>query len=151
MDLSPLHFADALVRTGLELGGLELEICAGYDGSGTAVRDALDLSRLVDLWSCLNVPLYIALMLPSDDRPDPKASGSAKPLPGTRWTAEFQQQWVESVAPLLLSKPAVQGIAWNQLSDAVEHEYPWGGLFDEHGKPKPSLASLSVIRKIHLK
>ena len=151
LDLSPLHFADALVRTGLELGGLELEISAGYDGSGTPAREPLDISRLVDLWSCLNVPLYITLTYPSDDRPDPKAIGDAKPLPGTRWSIELQQQWVETVTLLLLSKPAVHGITWNQLSDAVEHEYPWGGLFDEQGKPKPSLASLSVLRKIHLK
>ncbi len=150
MDLSPLHFADALVRTGLELGGVELEISAGYDGTGTPARDALDVSRLVDLWSSLNIPLYVALTFPSDDRPDPKAVGQAKPLPGPR-TVEFQQQWVETVAPLLLAKPAVQGIVWNQLSDAVVHEYPWGGLFDEQGNPKPSLASLSVLRKIHLK
>ena len=151
LDLAPLHFADALVRTGLELGGLELEICAGYDGPGTSVRDVLDVSRLIDLWSLLSVPLYVSLTYPSDNQTDPKAQGEAKPLPATKWTVERQQHWVESVVPVLLSKPAVQGIVWSQLSDAVPHDYPWGGLYDEQGNVKPSLASLSVLRKIHLK
>jgi len=151
LDLSPLHFADALVRTGLELGGLELEISAGYDGTGTPARDVLDINRLVDLWSCLNVPLYITLTYPSDAKADPLATGEAQPLAGTKWSVELQQQWVESLVPMLLSKPAVQGVVWNQLTDAAPHEYAWGGLFDDQGEPKPSLASLSVLRKIHLK
>lgn len=151
LDLSPLHFADALVRTGLELGGLELEISAGYDGTGTPARDFLDVNRLIDLWSCLNVPLYITLTYPSAAGPDPLAFGEAQPLARTKWSVELQQQWVESLVPLLLSKPAVQGIVWNQLTDATPHEYPWGGLFDNQSEPKPSLASLSVLRKIHLK
>jgi hypothetical protein len=51
---------------------------------------------------------------------------------------------------LLLAKPAVHGIIWNELSDAKPHGFPHGGLLDAQDRPKPALASLTKIRHEHL-
>ena len=48
---------------------------------------------------------------------------------------------------MLLTKPAVQGIFWNQLADNVPHDFPHGGLIDAEGKPKPALEALRNLRK----
>ena len=76
-DLSPLHFADALVRAEIGLSAIGLEINLGYWPGGTALRDVLELGRQIDRWSLLGMPLLITLTLPS-------AAGrrSAGPLPG---------------------------------------------------------------------
>ena len=64
-DLSPLHFADALVRAEIGLSAIGLEINLGYWPGGTALRDVLELGRQIDRWSLLGMPLLITLTLPS--------------------------------------------------------------------------------------
>ena len=75
LDLAPLHFADALVRADLGLSGLGLEINVGYHPGATAHRTPLAYSRLIDTWSLLDLPLLIALTLPSSADKDSLASG----------------------------------------------------------------------------
>ena len=67
------------------------------------------------------------------------------------WTPAAQQAWVARYLPLMLAKPFVQGIYWNQLQDSVPHDFPHGGLFDEHRKAKPALRTLALLRQALLK
>ena len=136
VDFPPLHFADALVRAGLELQGLVLEVNLGYGPGCTLPRRPLEFSRQLDYWSMLGLPLYVAITAPSDVGDDPLA-GRRGPLPAGSWTPQSQQVWIARHVPLILAKPAVQGIIWNQFRDAVPHEFPHGGLLDEHGRAKP--------------
>lgn len=148
-DLSPLHFADSLSRADLGIAALGLEINHGYWPGGTLPRDALDISRQIDRWSQLGLPLILMLDSPSSDAPDPAAKHSARALTdiyagGT--TAEGQRRFAEFVYPLLLAKPTVQGIIWNQGLDVVPHEFPHGGVVDGTGRSKPLLDTLKGIR-----
>ncbi len=52
-DLSPLHFADALVRAEIGLAAIGLEINLGYWPSGTGLRDVLEFGRQIDRWGLL--------------------------------------------------------------------------------------------------
>ena len=149
-DLSPIHFADALARADLGLAGINLEINIGYLPDGTTPRDQLEFSRLIDLWSYLGLPLYISLTFPTAETPDTKALRQAGPRPNG-WTPAAQRTWVERYIPLLISKRSVYGILWNQLSDALPHEFPHGGLFTAEGRPKPALGTMAALRKYHLK
>jgi len=146
MDFPPLHFADFLVRAGLGLSGLVLEINVGYRPYGSMLRDPLEFNRLIEYWGLLGVPLYISLRVPSGSGQDPLARRPVRPA-GDGWSIERQKQWVRQYVPLLLSKPIVRGVIWAQLSDAVPHEFPHAGLFDAQGVPKPALGQLAVIRK----
>jgi hypothetical protein len=150
MDFSPLHFADALVRANLGLTGLMLEINVGYDPGGTMPRDPIEFSRQMDYWSLLGVPLYLSISAPSGSHADPLASRQTKLPPGS-WSPKAQQTWVSRYVPLLLAKPAVHGLLWNQLRDAEPHDFPHGGLFDLRRHPKPALRQLASIRTAHLK
>ena len=49
--------------------------------------------------------------------------------------------------PMLLAKPAVQGIFWNQLADNFPHDFPHGGLIDAAGNPKPAIDALRKLRR----
>ena len=62
---SPFVFADTLMRSGLSLSGLHLEMIMGVSPRGSYCRDLLDASRLIDLYSLLGLPLHITLGLPS--------------------------------------------------------------------------------------
>ena len=149
MDFPPLHFADALVRAGLGVSGVMLEMNVGYYPGGTLPRDPLEFSRLIDYWSLLGVPLFLSLSVPSAWQADPLARRRTS-LPEESWTAKIQEAWVERYLPLLLAKPNVHGILWNQLRDSEPHDFAHGGLFDLRRHPKPALRKLASIRKAHL-
>jgi hypothetical protein len=154
VDLSPLHFADALVRAGLGLSAIGLDLSMGFTGAGSALRDRLDFARLIDLWSCLGLPLFVCLTAPSSMAADAAAWGAGKPDANAisdGWNAAAQAKFVEDFLPILLAKPSVQAVVWNQWSDAEPHEFPYGGLVDSAGATKASLKALSAIRKANLR
>ncbi len=152
-ELPPLHFADALVRADLGLSGICLEIDLGYHPRGTIPRDLLAIGYQIDRWSVFGLPLLVSLTIPSDEKEDPLARlKSAVPTGGPPGVAtpERQCEWAQRVVSVLLSKQAVQAVFWNQLSDAVPHDYAHGGLFDLAGEPKPIIDSLGRLRQTHL-
>jgi len=148
--LSPLQLTDALIRSGIGLAGVNLEIACGYLPRGSALRDLLDVSRLIDSWSQLQVPLQISLASPSSTSMDPQASIDQR-VDSRFWpdTVDETQQarWVAELLPLLLAKPAVAGVSWCTFSDAVSHEFPHSGLLRPNGTPKQVL---EVFRDYHL-
>ena len=152
LDLSPLHFADALVRADLGLAGIGLEINEGYLSRGTQQRSPIEYSRLIDQWSLLGLPLVVSLCTPSsseeDELADPKIRVQAQGR--QHRTGQTQRDWVAARVPLLLAKNSVQLILWNELSDAQPHELPHGGLLDDANREKPALSLLRDIRKKYL-
>jgi hypothetical protein len=150
LDLSPLHFADSLVRAELSIAGIGLEINLGYWPGGTLPRHRLEISRMLDRWSMLGLPLLVYLSAPSGT--DAKNETSHRPLlkftdgPST----EHQRQWAEGFLPIFLAKPFVQGIFWNQFSDDKTPGLPHGGLFDKSQNAKPVVEVFSAIKHEHL-
>jgi GH35 family endo-1,4-beta-xylanase len=148
-DFSPLHFADALVRADIGLDYLTLEINLGYASEATHLRDSLDFIRQIDRWSSLGLPLFITLTIPSSADPDLQARAKLQPLraSGGESLSQRHARYIEQLTPLLLAKPAVQGIVWNQLLDSAPHEFPHSGLFDAANQPKPIASSLKEVRQ----
>lgn len=149
-DFPPLHFADALLRADLGLAGVMLEMNIGYYPGGTGPRDALEFSRLLDYWSALQVPLYVSLTLPSAVTADPLAQRQVRVPPGD-WSPQGQQAWIDRFLPLILAKPSVQGVLWNQLRDSEPHDFPHGGLFDLRRHAKPALRQIAAVRQTYLR
>lgn len=149
LDLAPLHFADALARADLGLSGVGLEINVSYHPGGSIHRGPLAISRLVDTWGLLELPLMVTLTVPSSSAADPQASSKIGVFNDAQEevSPETQRAWIEQYVPLLLAKNTVQIILWNQLSDAEPHYYPHGGLLDAENKPKPALEALRKIRQ----
>jgi hypothetical protein len=152
LDLAPLHFADALVRAELGLSGIGLEINLGYHPGGSVQRGPLAISRLIDTWSLLELPLLVALTIPSSAGDDNQANGKIRVIAHqpNDVTPQSQRDWISRHVPLLLAKNAVQIVLWNQLSDATPHHFPHSGLFDAADKPKPALEALRKIRKEYI-
>jgi hypothetical protein len=142
--LSPMQFVDALLRCGIGLSGVNLEIAVGYQQRGGAPRDLLDFSRLIDQWSMLEIPLHLTLAFPSSgdvnancrQQLDVDVNGWKEP-----WSGEAQAAWIDSYVPMLMAKQSVVGIYWTHLTDAASHEFPNAGLIDSTGASKPGLTS----------
>jgi hypothetical protein len=150
-DVAPLHFADALARANLGLSGLGLEIDWGYSPGGTLPRDPTELSRLLDQWSLLGLPLVVMLTIPS--RTDAISNGKSCALAGTHvapWNAEQQCRLAEQMILTCLCKQSVQAVLWNQVLDSNARGLPHAGLLDADGKAKPLLHKLKEIRNRHI-
>jgi GH35 family endo-1,4-beta-xylanase len=153
LDLSPLHFADALIRAELGIAGIGLEINLGYWPGGTMTRDLLSISRQLDRWTVLGLPLLIFLTVPSN-----YTSGNGDKLEiwpqcdttGDGQSIAAQKQIVEELLSLFLAKGQIHGIIWNRLSDSESNAFRHGGLFDEQHNAKPALRVLTELRNSHL-
>ncbi len=142
MELSPLQFADTMIRADLGTAGLGLEMNLGYCPGGSLPRNLLEISRQIDRWSMLGLPLLVVLSCPHDVSEDPRADPKIRTV-----ASENMQARISHLVELLLAKPVVHGIIWNQLADANLHEFPHSGLFDSDFKPKPILSDLREIRR----
>ncbi len=71
--ISPMHFADALIRAELGISGIGLEMNFDASPSGTLPRDLLDISDLIDQWSILGIPLVAMITSPNAFESDPLA------------------------------------------------------------------------------
>jgi hypothetical protein len=150
---SPFIFSDTLIRSGLNLLAVDLEVVMGPSPRGSYCRDPMELSRMLDLYSLLGVPLRVTMGYPSLSARDPR-SDPEQTLQGGYWrsgfTPEVQARWVEVFAALALCKPFVQGVQWVHVSDAEPHLFPHCGLVDAMGRPKPVLEALQTLRENHL-
>jgi hypothetical protein len=151
---SPFIFADTLIRSGLNLTALDVEVVMGVEPRGSYCRDLLETSRLLDLYALLGVPLRVTLGYPSADGPDLDADPDLRVGAG-RWDGGFtpaaQAAWAEAYATLAVAKPYVQGVLWVHLSDADPHQFPSCGLVDRDGAAKPALQKLRGLREKHLR
>ncbi len=151
---SPFIFADTLIRSGLNLSALNVELVMGVTPRGSYCRDLLEVSRVLDLYALLGVHLRVTLGYPSSAEPDADADPDLQ-VEGGHWgsgfTPEVQADWAADVAALALCKPYVQGVQWVHFRDAEPHQFPHSGLLDPHDHPKPALQKLRDLREAHLK
>ncbi len=148
-DFPPFHFADALIRAGLDLAGLVLDINVDNAVGSDFSRHPLEFNRLLDTWSLFGLPLWMSLSAPGGEGDDPLACHKTS-RPSPDWTAAAQQAWITRNVPLCLAKPMVQGVFWNQLRDSQPHDFPHAGLFDDCRRAKPSLRTLAAIRRAYM-
>jgi len=129
LDLSPLHYADALIRAEVGLSAIGLEINLGHNAGCTLPRDPVELSQQIDRWSLLGLPLIVYLSAENNG-----------PL------VELVEQYLH----ILLAKQAVRGVFWRRLQDDPQASHAHAGLFTAAGAAKPWLKTLREMRQKHL-
>src|SRR5262249_13433104 len=102
---SPFVFADTLIRSGLNLAALDLELVMGVWPRGSYCRDILARSRLIALYSLLGLPLQITMGVPSGVGQDDLANAGQTVNAG-RWrgpfTPQMQADWATAFGRLAL-------------------------------------------------
>jgi hypothetical protein len=131
-EYNPLQFADALVRSDLGLAGIGMEINLGTSAQATLRRDLLEFNSQLDMWSSLGLPMLVSIAVPSG---------------GDDFTPQTQQTWVERYLPMLLARPTVQAIIWNQLLDDDADDFPHSGMVDSQRRLKPAFSVLATLRR----
>ena len=113
--LGPLHLCDYLLRADLGLSAVAIEVAPGYSPPGSHMRDLFEYSKLLDLYSLLNVPLSIWMALPSASGADALANPSVK-VDTQQWPASLdeslQAAWGAKWLALSVAKPFVRSASW---------------------------------------
>jgi len=145
-DMSPMTFADTLVRSDLGINGIGLEINWGFHDESTLPRDLLELSQHIDRWSHLGLPLVIHLTIADLAE---ESSDAPSDISNSDDTVSMTSR-SRNILTVLTSKPAVQALIWNQLVDSKSRSKPAAGLFSVDGKAKPILKDLHDLRHNYL-
>jgi hypothetical protein len=151
---SPFVFADTLVRSRLPVSCVDLELVQGVGPRANYCRDLLDVSRLLDLYALLGLPVRVTLACPSHETPDPLADQEFQVIPrgGQQpWSPDTQAAWARDFVALALCKPQVHAVTWAHLSDAGPHQFPHCGLLDPQKASKPAFEPLQKLRQQYLK
>lgn len=113
MELSPLHFADYLLRSESGLSAIGLEIDCGVNSLGYPVRDPLEVAKLLERWALLGQPLLSVLHVV--DFPDvdldtgrPSSRGNAPHIVDSREVVEY----VKQMLTVCFANTSVQGVLW---------------------------------------
>ena len=148
--ISPMQFADALVRSGLGMAGIGLECRLHYQEHATQPRSAVDFGQMIDRWATLGMPLLVQLVAPGDTDTDTSAVAPSDVLKYRDVSKDPSSEQLRVAGPLirmLLAKHIVHGIVWDSWSDAEPHVMTHGGLIDHQGHSRPLLEYLTRVRK----
>ncbi|KAA1258456.1 hypothetical protein LF1_09760 [Rubripirellula obstinata] len=148
--ISPLQFADAMVRSGLGMAGIGLECRVHYAENATQPRSPVDFGHMIDRWATLGMPLLVQLVAPAAIGPDSEATAPTEVLnylDSSEDPSAQQLRVASAMIRTLLAKHIVHGIVWDSWSDAEPHVMTHGGLIDQQGNTRPLLDYLTRVRK----
>ena len=148
--ISPLHFADALVRSGLGMAGIGLEFRVNYNGESTLPRSTIDLGQMIDRWATLGMPMLVQLSVPGGVGDDEHSLAPANVLDYDAQREDAGAEQLRIAGPMvrtLLAKHIVHGVVWDGWSDAERHVTSHSGLVDSEGNPRPLLEYLTRVRR----
>ncbi len=148
--ISPLHFADALVRSGLGMAGIGLEFRINYCNGSTLPRSAVDFGQMIDRWATLGMPMLVQLSVPGGTGVDEQSLSPAEVLESHCPSVDAATEQLRVAGPLvrtLLAKHIVHGVVWDGWSDAEPHVMRHSGVVGSDGQHRPLLEYLTRLRK----
>lgn len=117
--ISPLHFADALIRADLGLSGLALDFNLDTWPNGSFPRDPIEINRLIDRWSMLGLPLMVILNSPTDGQ---AAGTEANSASGDNQSGQSIPSGVASAASSTVSSGEQASSDGSEVRDESTHD-----------------------------
>lgn len=153
--IPPQTYADLIAESSLNFDAFSLRVPLGQAMPGQYTRDLMQVSNLLDRYATFNKPIYLTLGVPSqpvtpimiadpsNDQPVDANSGYWR----HEWSPTVQAHWLEAMMQIALSKPFIESVTWQDLTDYPEMDLPLGGLMTEQLEPKPSLRRMVEFRR----
>lgn len=140
----PMLYAEMAVQSGIPFDAFGLQFVYGVDSEGFHLRDTLQISSLIDRLANLGKPIHITAMgVPS--------SGNAGGAIGSAWSEASQAEWLINFAETALSKPYVESVCVQCVTDDGNLAIPGCGVAREDGTAKPAYAQLAAMRSALLR
>lgn len=151
----PLQIADSLLRQGLPISYLGLDINLDYWPNGCAVRDPLQWVDLIDVWSQLGLPIVICLRVPLGDAAPPSSDPELETVlhqpsnqPRSDLNDEQRCDFLKTILPVLIARPSVHGLVWRQWQDQDDPRFPRAGFVGNQGEAKETCEIMRVAEEL---
>lgn len=142
--MPPMAYLERVLESGLPIDAIGVPLRFGLDAEGYRYRDLMQVSSMFDRLANLGRPLLVtALAGPSDAAQTPAGAGG----PGAGWGEAAQADWLETTTEAMLSKPYVESVCFDTLSDSVGPLVPTSGLLAPDGRRKPALERILAMRQ----
>ena len=145
--IPPLLYADMAVQSGIGFDAFGLQFLFGIDSDGYHLRDSLQISAMIDKLANLGKPLHVtAVAVPStpEGRGDPTTHGGQWHDP---WSDQVQADWLGAFCEMALSKPYVESVCLQSLTDDPGAVISTGGVMREDSSLKPAFDRLAELRQ----
>lgn len=148
----PLQIADSLLRQGCQISFLGVEVNLGYWPGGSVMRDPLQWIDMLDIWTQLGMPLVIILRAPTWSTDEGEAAPAAGKPSDKKHVNVYDREndrrridYLRTILPMLVARPAVHGLIWSQWLDSDDERYPHGGLENKAGEIKTVYDMLTAL------
>jgi hypothetical protein len=146
--IPPLLYADMAVQSGINFDGFGLQFLFGIASDGYHLRDPFQVSALIDKVANLGKPLHVTGMgAPSRTPAEPGGESTSGGQWHAAWSEQVQAEWLTTLCEIALSKPYVETVCLQPLTDGPDNIIVTGGLLREDLTPKPVFARLVEMRK----
>ena len=140
--VSPFIYLEQLSQEGIRLDAIGLRLLFGESTGGMVTRDIMQISRLLDRFFILELPLLLTNVgVPCEQR-DPDGGWWHE-----QWSSKNQAKWASRLIHLALSRPYIESVFWTDLFDHDGTKPATGGLLSSAGKPKHVVQKILSIRK----
>lgn len=152
----PLRFCELLAQASVPYDLIGLRVSMGQSLPGQYARDMMQISTVIDHFGHQGKSLIVNFSAPSDPvtsamiQPDPRHPRVIDDQCGwwrKPWSGLIQGRWLEAVMHLAMSRPYVEAVMWQDLTDHPEMEMPLGGLLTDAVQPKKSLRHMVHFRE----
>ena len=140
--LSPFVYLEHLAQEGIRLDAVGLRMLFGSADPGMGTRDLMQISRLLDRFFLLDMPVLLTNVGVPSEQTDSDGGWWFEP-----WSEERQARWAARLMPLALSRPYIESIFWTDLYDHDSTTPVCAGLLNAQGKPKQALQKVLSLRK----
>ncbi len=153
--IPPMMYADLLAQSGIAFDAFSIRLPMGQARPGQYTRDLMQVSNLIDQFAHFSKPLFITLGVPSEPVTQMMLTADENGRPADAnsgfwrrpWSGVVQGHWLEAVFQIAMSKPFVEGVAWQEFADHPQIDLPLSGLVNEALQPKEALRRLIGFRK----
>ncbi|MEL7496682.1 MAG: hypothetical protein AAFN77_03680 [Planctomycetota bacterium] len=143
----PLQIADSLLRQGLSISFLGLDINLDYWPNGSAIRDPLQWIDLVDIWAQLGMPLVVCLRCPfNESASEVQIETGSKNQTRSDVSDQQRIEFLNTVLPMLVARPSVHGLIMRQWQDQDDRRFPFAGYVDTNGDAKVIDQAIQRVR-----
>jgi hypothetical protein len=139
--IHPFLYADMVAQSGINFDAFALHLPFGAAKDGFYVRDFFQISSLIDRYA-LGKPIHLTTAVPAMTLPERDCGYCDTP-----WTPEAQATWFECFCQIAISKPLIESITWETLSDPFSESIPGSGLLDDQWTARPILARIYEMQK----
>jgi len=149
--IPPLLYADMTVQSGVNFDAFGIRLDFGDASEENFVRDAFQISSLLDQFSRLSRPLHItAIRVPaarSGARVGGDNAGKNSRSAQGEWSESAQAEWLRRTVEIALSKPFVDSISWQTLTDEHGASGAPTGMLHSDFSPRASYLEWQKLRK----